>query len=324
MINHSFFLNILKFAATLASGLGKRKKLFILIYHRVLDKPDYMRPGEVDKNIFTWQMDLLSRFFNVLPFHEALEKWETQTLPSRAVCITFDDGYSDNFLNALPILQKFGLKACFFIASGYLNGGRMWNDTVIESIRNMREASLDLSAIDLGQYDVSNPDEKNRSAERIIKSIKHLSPSTRADHAAFIAAKSTNLPDNLMMTSEQVLQLNQSGMEIGGHTVSHPILAKLDEEAAWREISDNKAFLEGLLSGPVSYFAYPNGKPDQDYHQQQTSLVSKAGYQAAVSTRWGVCDQSSDKWQLPRFTPWDKSPIKFMIRMIGIYTKVSL
>jgi peptidoglycan/xylan/chitin deacetylase (PgdA/CDA1 family) len=320
-MNHSFLLKILKIISIAASGLGSRKKLFILIFHRVLDKPDFMRPDEVDISKFFWQMELLSKYFNVLPLDVALKKWQTQSLPSRAVCITFDDGYADNYHNALPILKKFNLSAVFFIASGFLNGGRMWNDTVIEAIRNLQQMELNLSAIGLGRFNVSDQENKYQSAMQIIQKIKHLDPETRAEHAAFIATQSHSLPDDLMMTSEQIIQLQKNGMEIGGHTITHPILAKLDNERAWLEITGNKTFLENLLNHPIRSFAYPNGKPNQDYRPQQIPLISKAGFQAAVSTRGGVCDQTSDIWQLPRFTPWDKTPIKFMLRMINMYIK---
>lgn len=320
-MNHSLLLKILKIIATAASGFGKRKKLFILIFHRVLDNPDFMRPGEVDINDFSWQMELISKYFNALPIDEAIQKLRTGSLPSRAVCITFDDGYADNYDNALPILKKFNLSAIFFIASGFLNGGRMWNDTVIEAVRNCQQTQLDLNPIGLGLFNVADQERKQQSAMQIIQKIKHLDPVIRADYAAFIAAQSQDLPDNLMMTGKQVIQLQENGMEIGGHTISHPILAKLDDEAAWIEIKENKTFLENLLNRPIRFFAYPNGKPNQDYLQQQIPLVSKAGFQAAVSTRWGACNQTSDIWQLPRFTPWDKTPIKFMLRMISIYIK---
>lgn len=319
-MHKSFPLKILKVLATIASGTSKRKKLFILIYHRVLDKPDFMRPGEVDNAVFSWQMELLSKYFNVLPLHDALQKMQTNTLPPRAVCITFDDGYADNCINALPILKQFNLSATFFIANGYLNGGRMWNDTVIEAVRNFPLSELDLTAIALGRFDVSDYGKKCQAAMQIIQQIKHLPPQQRDQHTAFIAEQSQNLPDDLMMTTQQLKYLHQNGMEIGGHTVNHPILAKLDAQIAEQEITENKTFLENLLNVPLRFFAYPNGKPLEDYLPQQVQIVKDAGYQAALSTQWGVADCSSDQWQLPRFTPWDKSPIKFMLRMIFYYT----
>jgi len=318
-MKQAFLLKLLEPLATLASGVGKHKKVFILIYHRVLDQPDFMRPGEADKLTFTWQMQLIANHFNVLPLHDALQRLQDNTLPPRAVCITFDDGYADNYTNALPILKQFNLTAIFFIASGFLDGGRMWNDTVIEAVRNYRNPVLDLTDIGLGQLNVVDDAQKSRVADQIIQQIKHLPLTQRDQYTAYIAAQSQNLPNDLMMTSEQLKMLHQSGMEIGGHTVNHPILAKLDEEEARTEIEENKAILESLLNTRLNIFAYPNGKPEQDYLKEQISLVRKAGYQSAISTQWGVTTKETDRYQLPRFTPWDKHAIKFMVRIILKY-----
>lgn len=316
-MKQAFLLKMLQPFATLASGIGKRKKLFILIYHRVLDEPDYMRPGEVDKAAFTWQMELLAKHFNVLPLEEALQRMQNDSLPPRAVSITFDDGYADNYTNALPILQQFNLTATFFIASGFLNGGRMWNDTVIEAVRNFAGPVLDLSEIGLGLFEVNNEPQRSQAAGQIILQIKHLSFKQRDQNTQFIAAQSQDLPSNLMMTDDEVRLLHQRGMTIGGHTVNHPILSKLDSTSVAQEINDNKAYLESLLDSSIQLFAYPNGKPDQDYLPEHVALVKQAGYQAAVATQWGVVNEHSDKWQLPRFTPWDRSHTRFMLRMIS-------
>jgi len=306
----------LKQLATVAFGLGKNKKLFILIFHRVLDEPDYMRPGEVDKSRFTWQMSLLGKYFNVLPLADALEKMQSNSLPARAVCITFDDGYSDNYLNALPILKQFQLSATFFIASGYLNGGRMWNDTIIEALRQYTGLTLDLTKIQLGIFNTSTKEEKAKTASQIILEIKHLSPEIRAEYTGYISSFVQELPNNLMLTDEQLIKLHRSGMEIGGHTVTHPIMAKMPVEKVQQEIDGNQQRLESLLETHIRFFAYPNGKPGSDYLPEQVQLIEDAGYLGAVSTQWGVATKNSDLFQLPRFTPWDNSPVRFMLRMI--------
>ncbi|MCQ8103096.1 polysaccharide deacetylase family protein [Methylomonas sp. SURF-2] len=322
-MKQAFLLKLLQPLASFASGIGKRKKLLIMIYHRVLDEPDFMRPGEVDKEKFTWQMELLAKHFNVLPLPEALERMQSDTLPSRAVCITFDDGYADNYTNALPILQQFNLKATFFIASGFLDGGRMWNDTVIESVRNLSTPILDLAQQGLGVFEIANETQKSLAAQQIIQKIKHLDFAERAHYVEAIAVKSENLPEDLMMTSEQVKKLHISGMEIGGHTVNHPILAKLDDEIAKWEIGENKKFLENLLGIELRCFAYPNGKPEIDYGWFHTELVKQSGFHSAVSTQWNVATKHSNFYELPRFTPWDTERVKFMARLIFFIKKQS-
>lgn len=319
MTLNSMLLAGLKGLATLASGLGKRKKLFVLIYHRVLDEPDFMRPGEVDRQAFSWQMALLAKYFNVLSFSEALEKLKTNRLPARAICITFDDGYADNLHNAVPILKKNNLTAIFFIASGYLDGGRMWNDSIIEAVRAAPQTELDLTGLGLGCYAIATLAQKEAAARDIIKKIKYLEPGQRLRLSEQIAELAGTLPDDLMLSSGQLLQLHQLGMEIGGHTVTHPILAKLQPNAVAQEIGGNKKTLEYLLNTEIRYFAYPNGKPGVDYLPEHLDIVKKAGYQAAFSTQCGVVAASSDFWQLARFTPWDKTPARFILRMLAMY-----
>jgi peptidoglycan/xylan/chitin deacetylase (PgdA/CDA1 family) len=309
---------------TLMSGLGKQKKLFVLIYHRVLDEPDFMRPGEVDKSIFSWHIALLAKYFNVLSVADAIEKLKTNTLPSRAVCITFDDGYADNLHNAIPILKKHNLTATFFIASGYLDGGRMWNDTIIEALRVMPKSELDLNAIGLGQHNIATPEKKQLAAIAIIKKLKYLEPSERLLKSEQIASYVDALPNNLMLTSAELKEMYQHGMDIGGHTVTHPIMARLDESCVLQEIIDNKNRLEQLLNTTIHYFAYPNGKLGEDYLLEHVKLMKNTGYLAAFSTHWGVANANSDLGQLPRFTPWDKTPLRFMLRIASMYRQIKV
>ena len=126
---------LLKALFHLMSPGGARARLSVLIFHRVLPEPDPLFPDEMHARRFDVLCGWLTSWFKVLPLDEAVARLKAGTLPARAVCITFDDGYADNHHVALPILRRHGLVATFFIATGFLDGGRMWNDTVIEAIR---------------------------------------------------------------------------------------------------------------------------------------------------------------------------------------------
>jgi len=302
MLINSFF----KFIANRLSPSGENARLTILIYHRVLLDKDILFHHEVTCASFNAQLLRLKAVFNVLPLFEAVERLKAGTLPARAACITFDDGYADNATNAALILQRHGLTATFFIATAYLNGGRMFNDTVIESIRRCQSGKLDLTTLGLGEYDLSTPAAKVSAIGQILPHIKYLPFEEREAVAAKIAklAFSGELPDNLMMTTEQLKGLRVAGMEIGGHTARHPILAKLDAEAVKQEILAGKNFLEDALGMPVRLFAYPNGKPGIDFLPGQANIVRELGFAAAVTTQSGAASPSGDPYQLPRFTPW--------------------
>jgi peptidoglycan/xylan/chitin deacetylase (PgdA/CDA1 family) len=118
-----------------------------------------------------------------------------------------------------------------------------------------------------------------------------------------------------MMQPQQVRTLHARGIAIGAHTVSHPILAKLESAEARREIGEGKRELEALVQQPVCLFAYPNGVPQQDYAPEHVQMVREAGFSAAVSTAWGAASMRSDRFQLPRFTPWDRQRLRFGVRM---------
>jgi len=79
---------------------------------------------------------------------------------------------------------------------------------------------------------------------------------------------------------------------------------------------DGKAQLEQILGETVNLFAYPNGVPDQDYSAVHATMVRECGFKAAVSTAWGAASMRSDRYQLPRFTPWDRTRLRFGVRLL--------
>ncbi|WP_019625797.1 polysaccharide deacetylase family protein [Thioalkalivibrio sp. ALJT] len=293
------------------------QRLSILLYHQVLPTPDPLRPDAPDTATFDWQMELLSRHSSVLALPEALHHLETGTLPPRATAITFDDGYADNRLHALPVLQRHGLPATFFIAAGYLNGGRMFNDTLIETIRRAPNGTLDLGAEGLGTYTLSNAESRRQAIRDIIREIKWRPRQEREGSVEAIARHiGADLPDDLMMTDQQVRELAEAGMTIGGHTLSHPILAQEDARTAATEIAQGRQRLQAITGQSVDLFAYPNGRPGQDYTARDVGFVRDAGFSAAVSTSMGSSAVQSDRFQLPRFTPWSRNPVKFLAQLV--------
>ena len=307
-------------AFALALPAGPRASLSILIFHRVLPRPDPLFPGEMDAARLDALLGWLRDWFNVLPLAEAVARLRQGNLPARAAAITFDDGYADNHDVALPILQRHGLSATFFIAVGFLGGGRMFNDTVIETVRRCEQPVLDLSPLDLGRHVVGSLEEKQQAIPALLNQIKYQPFAQRLETVGALAdIAGVRLPDDLMMTRQQVQALHKAGMGIGAHTVHHPILARLKPEEAEREITDSRDELQALLGEPVTLFAYPNGKPGADYRPEHVAMARRLGFRAAVSTAWGVARGNSDVFQLPRFTPWGRSRGRFGLGLLRNY-----
>jgi peptidoglycan/xylan/chitin deacetylase (PgdA/CDA1 family) len=297
-----------------------RGRLSILMYHRVLVQRDPVNTWDVTADEFDAQMAALTRHFTPLPLEEGMARLARDDLPAGAVCVTFDDGYADNLTVAVPILQRHGVPATFFIATGYLNGGRMWNDTVIEAVRAASGSHLDLGAIGLGRLPLGDFASRRATIERILKSVKHRPNGQREQAVQFLVqCVGKPLPDDLMLTDAQLLELRRQGMDIGAHTMWHPILVNVPSRTAREEIVGGRDRLVELLREPVPLFAYPNGKPHQDYAYEHVQMVRSAGFAAAVSTAEGVATARSDIYQLPRQQPWDRNPLSFPLRLATSY-----
>ena len=295
---------------------GKDSRLSVLIFHRVRVASDPLFPEEGDAARFEEQLRWVRDWFRVLPLPEAVAGLRNGKLPARPLCITFDDGYADNATQALPILCKLGLSATFFIATGYLNGGRMWNDTVIEAVRAASGPRLDLANLGLGAFPIDTIPAKRAAIDSLLTRLKHLPLDERQRKTDSIAERvGASLPNDLMLTDAQVRELHAAGMTIGAHTSTHPILAKLDDGRAREEILESKRYLERLLAEPVTLFAYPNGKPGQDYTGVHVAMARELGFEAAMSTSAGVACAGCDLYQIPRFTPWDRSSLRYGLRL---------
>jgi peptidoglycan/xylan/chitin deacetylase (PgdA/CDA1 family) len=310
-------MNIWRHAFARLSPSGARARLSVLIFHRVLPTIDPLFPEIPDSARFERMMCWIADWFNVLPLSEAVERLGSESLPERSLCITFDDGYADNATVAAPILRRLGLPATFFVASGMLDGGRMWNDTVIEALRGCPLALLDLAALGLGTFELSDEIHRRHAIDAILAATKRLPYDQRRRVVDRIAdAASAALPVGLMMSSEQLRALAAAGIEVGAHTVTHPILACLDDAEAYNEIARGRDDLQQRIGAPVRLFAYPNGVRDFDYDARHVEMARRSGFHAAFTTAWGISTSRSDRFQLPRFTPWDRSRIGYGMRLM--------
>jgi peptidoglycan/xylan/chitin deacetylase (PgdA/CDA1 family) len=308
---------ILHYLIALIGKLLGRNQFSILIYHQVFTEKDLMRPSEPDVATFSWQMALIKRFFTPLSLSEALEHKNKGTLPSDTICITFDDGYLNNLEVAAPILKQFGIPATVYIATGFSQGENMFNDRVFDLVANEELITLNVKALDEDSLSLSCIEQRIKAAHFVIGKIKYI-PFEERKLIIDALYQENNIHSHArrMMNNEQILALAAQGIEIGAHTLDHPILQSLPLNQQRSQILQSKMMLEKLLGYKVKGFAYPNGKLNDDYSFDTRNLVEELGFEYAVSTNWGTTSKRSDHFQLKRFTPWDQSPLKFHLRLI--------
>lgn len=289
----------------------------ILMYHRVLAEPDPLQPEVPHQAMLAEHFKALASAFTVLPLNDAARMLREGTLPQGAACITFDDGYRDNHDLALPLLRKYGLPATIFIATGYLNGGIMFNDAIVEVVRRLDTGDIDLGHIGLGRRHISDIESRRALIAEITKTIKYLPQAERDAFCPELCRRTgLKLPSDLMLDDSHVQALAAAGIDIGGHTDSHPILTTLKPEEVRRELLANNARITALTGRQPVCFAYPNGKPNLDYSAAHARIVKEAGFETAVSTAVGVATDKSDRFQLPRFMPRERSVAQFVARML--------
>lgn len=307
-----------RLATSIVSPAGGRARLSAFIFHQVLEKPDPLRPGEPDARRFDQLLGWIRSQFRVLQPLQACEQLFAGSLPSRAAVITFDDGYRNNYDVALPLLKRHGVDAVVFVATAFLGDGVMFNDRVIEAIRGAPGPELDLAFLGLGRLGLSSVDDRRSAIRAVLEAVKALPLESRLEAVERLSAVcGVRPPRDLMMTPEQVRGLADAGVEVGGHTRNHPILRVLDPEEARAEIAGCHADLSGILGTPPALFAYPNGRPGLDFTAEHTRMVASSGFRFAFSTDRSVADRHVDPFAIPRFTPWDRTRVRFQARMLA-------
>lgn len=298
----------------------KKNRLLVLIYHRVLKEADPYRPGDPTVAVFENQMDILKRYFNVLHIKDAIEALQNNTIPPRAVTITFDDGYLDNYTHALPIMEKAGLPFTIFVTTGYFNGECMWNDAIIELVKNYEGDTIDIENTSLGVCEVRSVEQKVLCVKMLLKDFKYTPLAERYTRVESLAEiLGMEMPKNLMMSEEVLYKVSTHNVEIGAHTVNHPILNMVNTEQAHSEIRESKKRLENIINKKVDYFAYPNGKPGVDYSSQHVEIVMGEGFKAAFSTEASIATTQSEIYQLPRIGPWHDTKISFSAWLVKMF-----
>jgi peptidoglycan/xylan/chitin deacetylase (PgdA/CDA1 family) len=273
----------------------------ILMYHKVLPESLVaaypLRNLVVDSSSFDWQMAWLAKNYQVMTLGDAMAAMDREVIPGNRpmACVTFDDGYLDNALHAAPILEAHGLRGTFFVTTGFVEGSPMWFDRASCAWRNDMRSAL-ARAIELAP-EHSGLWNDCTTLDTWMGSLKQLGAGLRNSILDAITSVEAG-PDEVFgpMAPSHLRRLSEIGHEIAAHSVTHPILTRLDDDALRVEMTQSRATLQGWTGHPVEGFCYPNG----DCDERVVAVAKSAGYRYACSVRRGVATRSSDRMALPR------------------------
>jgi peptidoglycan/xylan/chitin deacetylase (PgdA/CDA1 family) len=224
--------------------------------------------------------------------------------PPRAVAITFDDGYASNYHLAWPVLKRYGLPATIYLTTGFLDGVmRPWFVRLEHSLSITTKEELKLLGREWPLVTWQQRADAYFALTGIYKSLPNLEAEALiAEIAVQLDCVSPELPAPLKpLTWDQAREMQSSGLiEFGGHTHSHPILARCTDDAAQVEILHSMDCLVSELDQRPRTFAYPNGQPG-DYTDFHEKTALQAGFTAGFNMKSGFVSTQHSRYDLYRY-----------------------
>jgi peptidoglycan/xylan/chitin deacetylase (PgdA/CDA1 family) len=317
----------------------------ILVYHRVAEANVDPWALSVSPAHFAQQLQVLKTIADPVSLESLVNAKSDHELPPRPVCVTFDDGYADNLFAAKPALETYGVPGTVFITPGYLGvPENLWWDEltklILDPASRLDELHLSLNGYDHewvfpkldgpleGQDPHCNwrawelvPGPRQAAYLKIYGVLVKLSDAEREQAIEQLrrGATYTDRSQHRALTENEVRQLAGGDLvQIGAHTLTHPILAHLGPEQQQHEIAGSKSRLEGLTGRTITTFAYPYGKKNH-YNRHTVDTVRTNGFVCACSNFGGLVTRTSNRFQLPRFQPMDWDGDRFADVVEGWY-----
>jgi len=262
--------------------------LRIIAYHRICDVDNVNDPELVSATVddFDWQISYIKKYYNPLTFAQVIERLNNnQKLPANSIIVTFDDGFTDNYRNAYPILKKYLVPATFFISTGYIGSDEtFWFNFISRTIMRNPGKSIEVLS---REYNISESLVDRRTLVPIILEIcKRVANSKRLEIIENIKSQLGDFEncDVLAkpMSWENIREMSANGIEFGSHSVTHPILSQLTPEEMKIEICDSKKEIENQINREIQVIAYPVGG-DFSINQAVLDEVELAGYELGAT-----------------------------------------
>ncbi len=282
-VNVAGHLRFLDLYSMARSGLI-HSQASVLMYHNVSSGDPPWHMSAVKPEDFEREIIYLQKVAKIVPLHQLFD-WLIggRDIPSKAVCITFDDGYKDNYTFAYPILRKYNVPATIFLATGYIGGSSWQSEKARFAVWNTGVEEFEVGG--LGRYCLRSPDDRLVVMNKIETGLMKL-PEREKNLMVETLLKvlDVSLPsgigEGLSLSWDEVIEMNQNGISFGAHTVTHTSLTRLPIEKAREEIVQSKKEIEKRLGMPCTLFAYPNG----EFDAKIIECLEEEGFTGAVTT----------------------------------------
>lgn len=299
----------------------------ILMYHRVAEVDSDPWSLCVTPKNFAEQLEVLRKYGSPLHLQQLTKRLSDRKSFHRSIVVTFDDGYADNLYQAKPLLEKYDIPATVFVTTGGIGQKQeFWWD---ELDRLLLQPSILPSILQLDingstyQWELGeathysqadrqrdrhwhmdrekDPTERHSLYRSLYKLLQFLPEDYKSQILDKIRIWANAQPVGRLthrsLYHEEIRALEEGGLiEIGAHTVTHPFLSQLSQDAQREEIQQSKDYLEKILEHPITSFSYPNGS----YITETTSIVQELGFNCACCSVADRVQANTNNFLLPR------------------------
>jgi peptidoglycan/xylan/chitin deacetylase (PgdA/CDA1 family) len=293
-------------AATAFESMAPDRGAIVLMYHSVpdravagfIDPPNQLAPATFER-----QMAFLSRRRCVLPLSQVLESIDAgRPLPPRTVCLTFDDGYLDNLTVVAPILEKYGLPATLFLATGYVERAEtQWADALHHMLRARTVDQARLPSLGGAVLQLGTSTGRRAARAAIHPLLLEATPAQRrallAEIREALAPRGTEPKLTMDWDDARELVRRFPLFEIGGHTREHIDLRFHHAQEGRADIDACAADLRRELGITPRHFSFPYGR----WCEETRDYLVKSGWRSAVGMNRRIrLDAASDRFAIAR------------------------
>ena len=267
----------------------------ILMFHRILPDDNLSRVHTKALEVTPERLEEIILFFKQKNYDfikmEEVRDYLTKKRKNKFVVFTFDDGYIDNYTVAYPIFKKHNIPFTIYITTDMPDEKMvLWHYMLEEMMLKNEKVKLDLGK-GSQTFDISNQEKKEKIYNELRRYLIDLHKGERMSkiNQWFLEQEGDllNKVKKLSMTWNQIKKLsNDSLVEIGAHTISHPSLSVLSEDELFQEVSGSKLLLEERIGRKVYHFAYPFGSKNE-IQDREVDLLRKSEFKSSVTTREG-------------------------------------
>jgi len=293
----------------------------ILLFHRVLEDASDVTAGDVTTATrFAEQLRALRELGDIVPLSEVVA-------PSARplIAVTFDDGYWDNCEITLPILERHGVPATFFVTTAaFADPTEFWWDRLEhllldETSPPPRSIEIELRRRRFG-FDLTEPAQRLDAHQRLSWKLLYATPDEIERVVESIeracGRRCEPCPQHARMTPSQTRAAASTDVvTIGAHTVHHHCLTALPDDEAQREIEQSRSALGDVIGTAPSLFAYPFGD-ERSFGRRHSRMTQEAGFDLAVAAVPSTRLTAHGQWRVPRIAVWNRTPeqLKSLVR----------